>query len=111
MDEHEHDEAGIHVDFLAPEGAEAFTRLVRRCYGDSYDAAWVYDPAEVAERLRRGTLWSTVGIAADGDLVAHVGLSRVRADDDVAESGQAVARVPRPPPVHGPEAPRCRARR
>ena len=90
MDEHEHDEAGIHVDFLAPEGAEAFTRLVRRCYGDSYDAAWVYDPAEVAERLRRGTLWSTVGIAEDGEVVAHLGLARQRPDDDVAESGQAV---------------------
>jgi len=90
MDEHEHDEAGIHVDFLAPEGAEAFTRLVRRCYGDSYDAAWVYDPAEVAERLRRGTLWSTVGIADGGEVVAHVGLARQRPDDDVAESGQAV---------------------
>ncbi len=84
------DEPGIQVDFLAPEGAEAFTRLVRRCYGDSYDAAWVYDPAEVAERLRRGTLWSTVGIADGGEVVAHVGLARQRPDDDVAESGQAV---------------------
>jgi serine/threonine-protein kinase RsbW len=98
MNEHEtaaphdelHDEPGILVDFLAPESAEAFTRLVRRCYGDSYDAAWVYDPAEVAERLRRGTLWSTVGRADDGELVAHVGLARQRPDDDVAESGQAV---------------------
>ena len=53
MDQHDHAEPGIQVDFLAPEGAEAFTRLVRRCYGDSYDAAWVYDPAEVADRLRR----------------------------------------------------------
>ncbi|HEY3669943.1 MAG TPA: GNAT family N-acetyltransferase [Acidimicrobiia bacterium] len=84
------DEPGIQVDFLLPEGAEGFTRLVRRCYGDSYDAAWVYDPAEVADRLRRGTLWSTVGIAADGEVVAHVGLGRQRPDDDVAESGQAV---------------------
>ncbi len=41
MDEEQQAEAGIQVDFLAPEGAEAFTRLVRRCYGDSYDAAWV----------------------------------------------------------------------
>ncbi len=91
MDEHElPDEPGVQVDFLGPERAEAFTRLVRRCYGDSYDAAWVYDPAEVAERLRRGTLWSTVGIADDGEVVAHVGLARLRPDDDVAESGQAV---------------------
>ena len=85
-----HEEPGVEVRFLDPEGAEGFTRLVRRCYGDSYDAGWVYDPAQVADRLRRGTLWSTVGIAEDGELVAHVGLARLRADDDVAESGQAV---------------------
>jgi GNAT superfamily N-acetyltransferase len=91
MEEHDHDEdAGIEVRFLAPEGAEGFTRLVRRCYGESYDAAWVYDPDEVARRLREGTLWSTVGVAADGELVAHVGLARRGADDEVAESGQAV---------------------
>jgi GNAT superfamily N-acetyltransferase len=87
---HEPDEPGIEVRFLAPEGAEGFTRLVRRCYGDSYDAAWVYDPVAVAARLSDGTLWSTVGVADDGELVAHVGLGRQRADDDVAESGQAV---------------------
>jgi serine/threonine-protein kinase RsbW len=81
---------GVEVRFLDPDGAEGFTRLVRRCYGDSYDAAWVYDPAEVAARLELGTLWSTVGVADDGELVAHVGLARQRPDDDVAESGQAV---------------------
>jgi len=63
MDEHGEqqpgEEPGVEVRSLEPEGAEGFTRLVRRCYGDSYDAAWVYDPAEVAERLRRGTLYVT----------------------------------------------------
>jgi serine/threonine-protein kinase RsbW len=90
MDEQHASEPGVEVRFLGPEGAEGFTRLVRRCYGGSYDAAWVYDPAEVADRLRRGTLWSTVGIADDGELVAHVGLARRRPDDDVADWGQAV---------------------
>jgi serine/threonine-protein kinase RsbW len=90
MDASAPDEPGIHVEFLAPDGAEAFTRLVRRCYGDSYDAAWVYDPSAVAARLLDGTLWSTVGVADDGELVAHVGLARQHSDDDVAESGQAV---------------------
>ena len=63
---------------------------MRRCYGDSYDAAWVYDAEAIAERLRAGILRSTVGVAADGELVAHVGLVRRLPDDDVAESGQAV---------------------
>ncbi len=90
MDEHENPEPGVAVRFLDPAGADGFTRLVQRCYGDSYDAAWVYDPDQVAERLRRGTLWSTVGVADDGELVAHVGLARERSDSEVAESGQAV---------------------
>jgi serine/threonine-protein kinase RsbW len=90
-DHHRHqDEPGIEVRFLDPDGARGFTELVRRCYGDSYDAAWVYDPDAVAQRLRAGTLWSTVGVADDGEVVAHVGLGRQRPDDDVAESGQAV---------------------
>ena len=37
-----------------------------------------------------GILQSTVGVADDGELVAHVGLVRQRPDADVAESGQAV---------------------
>lgn len=74
---------------LAPEEAAAFTALVRRCYGDSYDQAWVYNPAEIARRLRAGTMHSTVASAGD-DVVAHLALLRNEADDDVAESGQAV---------------------
>ena len=30
------EEAGVDVRFLEPDGAEGFTRLVRRCYGDTY---------------------------------------------------------------------------
>jgi serine/threonine-protein kinase RsbW len=83
-------EPGVEVRFLTPEAAVGLTRLVRRCYGDSYDAAWVYDPAVIAQRLRSGTLQSTVGVTADGEIVAHVGLVRKQPDDDVAEAGQAV---------------------
>jgi serine/threonine-protein kinase RsbW len=90
-DQQEHEpEDAVEVRFLGPDDAAGFTRLVRRCYGDSYDAAWVYDPDAIAARLRDGTLRSTVGVTADGELVAHVGLVRRRPDDDVAESGQAV---------------------
>jgi len=74
---------------LAPDEAAAFTALVRRCYGDSYDQAWVYEPDEVARRLREGTMHSTVASAGDA-VVAHLALLRDGPDDDVAESGQAV---------------------
>jgi serine/threonine-protein kinase RsbW len=78
---------------LAPDEAAAFTALVRRCYGDSYDQAWVYDADEVARRLREGTMHSTVAVVSGdgGDaVVAHLALLRDDADDEVAESGQAV---------------------
>ena len=78
------------VRFLAPEEAEELTRLVRRCYGDTYDAAWVYDPPAIADRIRAGTLSSVVGATASGELVGHLGLSRRRPADDVLEAGQAV---------------------
>lgn len=74
---------------LAPEEASAFTSLVHRCYGDSYDQAWVYDPDEVARRLREGIMHSTVASVGD-EVVAHVALVRETLDDDVVESGQAV---------------------
>jgi hypothetical protein len=92
MDVHEphDDEPGVAVRVLEPEDASGLTRLVQRCYGDSYDAAWVYDPQAIAQRLRTGLLRSTVGVTGDGEVVAHVGLVRQRPDDDVAESGQAV---------------------
>ena len=83
-------EPGIEVRTLEPDAAPGLTRLVRRCYGDSYDAAWVYDPDEIAARLRRGVLRSTVGVADTGEVIAHLGLTRLQPDDDVAESGQAV---------------------
>jgi GNAT superfamily N-acetyltransferase len=79
----------VEVRDLAPAEAPAFTDLIRRCYGDSYDQAWVYDPDEIAGRLRDGTLHSTVGV--DGArVVAQLALRRGAPTDDVAESGQAV---------------------
>jgi len=85
----EPDAPELEVRNLAPEEAGAFTMLIRRCYGDSYDQAWVYDADEIARRLCDGTLHSTV--AVDGtDVVAQLALLRTSPTDDVAESGQAV---------------------
>jgi len=89
-DHDDHREPGVEVRDLAADDAGGLTRLVRRCYGDSYDATWVYDPAEITARLRRGVLRSTVAVTAGGEVVAHVGLTRTQPDDDVAEAGQAV---------------------
>jgi serine/threonine-protein kinase RsbW len=83
------DEPVFEVRDLAPDEAAAFTALIRRCYGDSYDQAWVYEPEEIARRLRDRTLHSTVAVAGD-DVVAQLALLRSRATDEVAESGQAV---------------------
>ncbi|MFN8027743.1 MAG: hypothetical protein U0W40_15700 [Acidimicrobiia bacterium] len=89
MNDAEMSEPELVVRELAPEEAAAFTALVQRCYGDSYDQAWVYDPDEIARRLRAGTMHSTVAAAGDA-VVAHMALLREEPDADVAESGQAV---------------------
>jgi serine/threonine-protein kinase RsbW len=83
------EEQPVAVRDLEPDDAEAITDLIRRCYGDSYDQEWVYQPAEIARRLHAGTLHSTVGVVGD-DVVAQLALVRSDPTDDVAESGQAV---------------------
>ena len=71
------------------EGATVGT-AIRVAYGDTYDAAWVYDAAVVDRRLAAGSLVSCVATEPDGSLLCHGALVRSEADAPVAESGQAV---------------------
>lgn len=86
----EADDDGITIRLLAPDEAAVVGEAITAAYGDSYDAAWVYDVAEVSARLSDGRLVSCVAEAADGSLLSHAGLTRDAADEGVAESGQAV---------------------
>jgi hypothetical protein len=75
---------------LAPDEGELLCAAIRAAYGDSYDAAWVYDPAEVCSRLAAGTYVSCVAETGGGELLCHVGVSLSTPRDRVGHSGQAV---------------------
>jgi serine/threonine-protein kinase RsbW len=78
------------IRLLGPDEGRVVGEAITAAYGDSYDAAWVYDAQEVSARLADGRLVSCVAEDADGNLLAHAGLTRPSADEHVAEAGQAV---------------------
>ncbi len=75
---------------LDPEEGAVLGEAIRAAYGDSYDAAWVYDTDEVGRRLADGTYVSCVAEGTGGSLLCHVGLGRNSPGDLVGHSGQAV---------------------
>ncbi len=75
---------------LSPGDGAVLGDAIRAAYADSYDAAWVYDAAEVGRRLAEGTYVSWVAEGAEGNLLCHVGLARHTPEDSVGHSGQAV---------------------
>ena len=81
---------GVTIRLLGATEGAVMGAAIRVAYGDSYDAAWVYDAAEVSARLADGRLVSSVAEAGDGSLLCHVGLSRSSASSLVGEAGQAV---------------------
>jgi serine/threonine-protein kinase RsbW len=80
----------IDVRFLRPEEAGALTAAIERSYGRSYDAAWVYDAAEIRRRLETGTMRSLVGLDPAGEIVGHLGLGRAPATAPTGHAGQAI---------------------
>lgn len=83
-------DAPVEIRFLEPGEARLLTAAIERSYGDSYDAAWVYDVDEIRRRLTSGTMRSIVGVDGDGDVVGHLALDRRRADAPAGHAGQAV---------------------
>ena len=76
--------------FLQPGEGHVLADAIRVAYGESYDVRWVYDEAEVNERLQTGTYVSCIAESPEGDLLCHEGMSLAAAGDAVAHSGQAV---------------------
>jgi serine/threonine-protein kinase RsbW len=79
----------VEIRFLREGEAPVLTRLVRETYGDTYDAEWVYQPQEIAARIKDGRLVSVVG-ELDGEIIGHVALSREEDDAPVMHSGVAI---------------------
>ena len=63
---------------------------MRRCYGETYPDAELYDAGAIAEAVRTGLLRSHVGIDERGRLVGHLG---VRLDTKEARIGTATVAV------------------
>jgi hypothetical protein len=83
-------DAAIEIRFLEPDEAARLTEAIERSYGDSYDAAWAYDPGEIRRRLESGSMRSIVGIDPLGDVVGHLALDRAAPDAPAGHAGQAV---------------------
>jgi GNAT superfamily N-acetyltransferase len=80
----------VRFRLLAPAEGARLCAAIRAAYGDSYDADWVYDEAEVCGRIAAGTYVSCVAETSDGELLCHVGVSLGSPSDRVGHSGQAV---------------------
>ena len=80
----------VRFRFLQPGEGHILSEAIRVAYGESYDAPWVYDEADVNARLEEGTYVSCVAETASGELLCHEGMSLEAAGDAVAHSGQAV---------------------
>ena len=76
--------------FLQPDEGAVLSEAIRVAYGETYDVRWVYDPAQVSERLATGTYVSCVAESPEGELLCHEGMSLAAAGDAVGHSGQAV---------------------
>ena len=71
---------------LAGGDAGSLTRLIERCYGDTYPYEEFYDPAELRRLIEAGRLRSV--IALDGDeVIGHTGMTLREAGAAVPEAG------------------------
>ena len=80
----------VRIRFLAPEEGALLAGAIRVAYGETYDAPWCYDAAEVGRRIAGGRFVACVAEAADGTLLCHAGLSRHSRRDLVGHAGQAI---------------------
>ena len=80
----------VEIRFLRADEAHILTDLVTDAYGTSYDAAWVYDPDEIARRIDAGSLLSTLGLLPEGTVAGHMALMREEPDAPVLHAGVAV---------------------
>src|SRR4051794_5739033 len=69
---------GIVFRRLGPDEGSVLTSAIVAAYGSTYDVRWVYDADEVRARLADGRYVSVVAETAAGELLCHMGMSRLR---------------------------------
>lgn len=80
----------LEIRLMTPEDTPGLARCAYRCYGFSYSRDTIYRPELFEEMLRQGLIVSGVAVTPDGEVVAHLALSRKTPQDRIADSGQAV---------------------
>lgn len=80
----------LELRLMRPEDTAGLARCAFRCYGYSYVRDTIYRPEMFEEMLRQKLIVSAVALTPEGEVVAHVALSRHSLDDKIADSGQAV---------------------
>ena len=78
------------VRMMKPDEAIELVRAFYRSYGSSYESPFVYEPEQLAAKLRDGTLRSCVVYNTRGEMVGHFALHMEQPDLRVAEAGLAV---------------------
>lgn len=80
----------LELRLMRPEDTASLARCAYRCYGFSYSRDTIYWPDKFEVLLHKGLIVSAVALTPDGEVVAHLALSRTSLDDKIADSGQAV---------------------
>lgn len=80
----------LELRLMRPEDTAGLARCAYRCYGFSYVRDTIYRPEMFEALLRQGLIVSAVAVTPDGELVAHVAISRHSAEEKIADSGQAI---------------------
>ena len=91
MDKHSRgDDQQITIRALEAGDAVALTHCFRRCYGDTYPAADLYDPVAIRRRVGDATLRGVVAVTPAGEIVGHTALSVRDQHARVPEAGNTV---------------------
>jgi|GEM_PF-1507111 len=59
---------------MTEDDAEALSRCVRACYGDTYPARDFYDPCKLRNFIQQGLLRSQIAVTQEGEVVGHLGI-------------------------------------
>ncbi|HEX3946398.1 MAG TPA: hypothetical protein VHW47_01780 [Acidimicrobiales bacterium] len=81
---------GVRIRLLDAAESSRLPEAIRAAYGDSYDAAWVYDPHLIARRISEGLMVSCIAETVDGELLCHAAMTFRTPHDAVGHAGQAV---------------------
>ncbi len=79
----------INIRKMQPADALGLAACIQRCYGDTYPKRFMYQPVELAVRVRAGT-YNGVVATAGAEVVGHIGYNRPNPSATIVEAGTTV---------------------